>query len=308
MSRTIEVSAIIPTFNRRHLVTRAIDSVLAQTVPVEEIVVIDDGSTDGTDALLMARYGDRIRYHWQANAGVSAARNRGMAMARGRHFALLDSDDIWLPQKTAQQLQLLRERPDFGIALCDVVRTDSDDRDVEIFHRREVIREDGWVLRWIIHHPALVPASVLMKREVYEDIGGFDETLRTAEDLDFHLRAARRWQIGVVEQPLVRALRGHGDGLSATAGTYDDYLRVIERAISEAAGSVPDGECKRALAGAYARNARGMLMHGRRADAWRLARKAWGLSADAAIRRQLLALLPFGVRRMLASARKRLGA
>jgi glycosyltransferase involved in cell wall biosynthesis len=307
MTRTIEVSAIIPTFNRRQLVTRAIDSALAQTVPIDEIVVIDDGSTDGTDALLLSRYGDRIRYHWQPNAGVSAARNRGMAMARGRHFALLDSDDIWLPQKTAVQLQLLRDHPDFGLALCDVVRTDSDDRDVEIFHRREVIRQDGWVLRWIIHHPALVPASVLMKREVYEDIGGFDETLRTAEDLDFHLRAARRWQIGVVEQPLVRALRGHDDGLSATAGTYDDYLRVIERAIAEAADSVPPAERNRALAGAYARNARGMLMHDRRADAWRLARKAWGLSDDDAIRRQLLALLPFAVRRMLSGVRRRLG-
>ena len=79
------VSAIIPTYNRRELVQRAIDSVLAQTRPVDEIIIVDDGSTDGTGDALKARYGDRIRYHWQPNAGVSAARNTGMSIATGHY-------------------------------------------------------------------------------------------------------------------------------------------------------------------------------------------------------------------------------
>ena len=79
---------------------------------------------DGTGEALQARYGDRIRYHWQPNAGVSAARNTGMSIATGRYFALLDSDDLWHPEKTARQCEWLDAHPDFGLVLCDVVRVD----------------------------------------------------------------------------------------------------------------------------------------------------------------------------------------
>lgn len=277
---------------------RAIDTVLAQTRPVEEIIVVDDGSSDGTGDALRARYGDRIRYVWQANAGVSAARNHGMRLARGRYIALLDSDDEWLPEKTERQITWLQARPDFGMVLCDVERVDAHGQRIDIFHRREVIREDGRVLHWVIHNPALAPASAIFRSEVFADVGGFDEQLRTAEDIDFHLRVARRWPIGVVEAPLVRAMRGH-DGLSAESSTYDDYVRVVERAVASARGTVDDGELDRALAGTYARNARGMLIRGRWGDAWRLARDAWRLTPDPAVRRELRRLAPFAARRLL---------
>ncbi|MGN6222354.1 glycosyltransferase [Pseudoxanthomonas sp.] len=296
MAPAIEVSTIIPTYNRRDLVVRAIDTVLAQTRVVDEIIVVDDGSTDGTGEHLAARYGDRIRYVWQANAGVSAARNHGMRLARGRYLALLDSDDEWLPEKTARQVAWLEAHPDAGMVLCDVERVDSEGRLIDVFRRREVIREDGRVLRWVIHNPALAPASAILRREVFEDVGGFDESLRTAEDIDFHLRIAQRWPIGVVEQSLVRAMRGH-DGLSAEASTYDDYVRVVERAVRAARGEVADEELDRALAGTYARNARGMLIRGRWRDGWQLARAAWRLTPDPAIRRELLRLAPFAARR-----------
>ncbi len=141
------MSAIIPTYNRRELVQHAIDSALAQTRPVDEIIVIDDGSTDGTGDALRARYGERIRYHWQANAGVAAARNAGMAMARGRYFALLDSDDAWRAEKTARQVAWLDARPDFGMVLCDVIRVDVGRKPYDVFHRRELLPADGWVLQ-----------------------------------------------------------------------------------------------------------------------------------------------------------------
>lgn len=277
---------------------RAIDTVLAQTREVEEIIVIDDGSTDGTGEALRARYGDRIRYVWQANAGVSAARNHGMRIAQGRFFALLDSDDEWLPEKTRAQIEWLLARPDFGMVLCDVQRVDRDGVPIDVFRRREVIPEDGFVLRHVIHNPALAPASAILRREVFEDVGGFDESLRTAEDIDFHLRIAQRWRIGVVEQSLVRAMRGH-DGLSAESSTYDDYVRVVEAAVARARGEVDTRQLDQALAATYARNARGMIIRGRWRDGWRLARRAWGLAQERQTRRELLRLAPFAARRAI---------
>lgn len=304
MAREILVSAIIPTYNRRELVQRAIDSVLAQDVGVDEVIVVDDGSTDGTAEALRARYGERITCLRQANAGVSAARNAGMAAARGEFLALLDSDDLWMPDKTRRQLALFEADPTLGMVLCDVDRVDADGAYYDTFHRREVIAQDGWAFAPLLRNPSLVPASAMLRREVFETVGGFDTTLRTAEDIDFHLRVARRWRIGVVEASLVKAMRGH-DGLSAESSTYDDYVRVVERAVAEArtTGDVDDRLLREALAITYTRNARGMVLRSRWKDAWRLARQAWGAAPTGAERRAVLALAPFAARRWLATLR-----
>lgn len=294
----VEVSVIIPTYNRRELVQRAIGTVLAQTREVQEIVVIDDGSTDGTGDALAQAFGDRILYVRQVNRGVSAARNQGLRIARGRFLALLDSDDEWLPEKTQRQVEWLQDRPEFGMVLCDVIRTDSTGKPVDRFRRREQMPIDGDVLRWVLLNPALAPASAMMRREVYESVGGFDESLPTGEDLDFHLRVAARWPIGVVDVALVHAMRGH-DGLSSLARTYDDYVRVIERAAAQAVGRIPKVDISRALARAYARNARGMVLTHRWAEAWRLACLAWLHEPDMRQRMSLLRLAPLAARRML---------
>lgn len=264
---------------------------LAQTRPVDEIIVVDDGSTDGTGAWLADRYGERVLCVRQDNAGVSAARNRGLAMARGRYIALLDSDDEWLPEKTARQVAFLEAHPDIGMVLCDVERMNPDGSRIDVFDRRLQIPQDGPALRWVLRDPALAPLSVLMRREVYETVGGFDEGLRTAEDLDFHLRVAARWPIGVVSGPLARALRGH-DGLSSLASTEDDYVTVMERAAHAATGHVPEDERRQALATAYVRNAEEALWRGEYRKAWSLARKARALRPGPPLRRRLLALLP----------------
>lgn len=295
------VSVVIPTYNRRELVRRAIDSVFAQDCPVEDVIIVDDGSTDGTGEALRRRYGDRIRYLRQPNAGVSAARNRGLAVARGRYLALLDSDDLWLPAKTGLQVAWLDAHPGYGMVVCDVTRVDRHDHDIDVLQRRRILPEDGWASRWIMHDPVLVPASVMLRREVLDDVGGFDETLATAEDLEFHLRVARRWRIGVVAQPLVRAMRGH-DGLSSLANTYDDYVAVVEQALEALRGQVDESERLRALAGVYASNARGVLLDGRWSDAWRLALRAWRTSSDRRLRRRLLGLAGLGGRRALLRA------
>ncbi len=262
--------------------------------------MVDDGSTDDTATWLAQRYGDRIVYLHQVNAGVSAARNRGLALARGRYLALLDSDDEWLPEKTAQQIAFLESHPEIGLVLCHVHRMNPDGSQIDVFDRRRQIPEDGPALRWVLRDPALAPLSVLMRREVYETVGGFDESLRTAEDLDFHLRVAARWPIGVVPEPLCRALRGH-DGLSSLASTEDDYIRVMERAADAARGQVPEDERRLALATACVKNAEGHVWRGRIGDAWRLARRAWRLTPDPGVRRRVIQLIPAAGKRLIRS-------
>src|SRR5579864_2473726 len=105
------ISAVIPAFNRRNHVSRAIDSALAQTVPVDEILVIDDGSTDGTAELVESRYGNRVRVVRQANSGVAGARRRGIQEARGEWIAFLDSDDEWLRERNGELLKAIQHVP-----------------------------------------------------------------------------------------------------------------------------------------------------------------------------------------------------
>jgi glycosyltransferase involved in cell wall biosynthesis len=257
------VSAIIPTYNRRDDVVIAVRTAVEQTYPASslEILVVDDGGSDDTAEVLARTFGDRVALLRKPNGGVSSARNYGFAAARGAYFALLDSDDEWLPTKIARQVEYLEARPTFGMVITDVERMTEDRVGFEIFHRREQVPADGHVLPYILRFPALAPASAMLRREVYEDIGGFDESLRTAEDLDFHLRVARRWPIGVIPETLTRAMRGH-EGLSALARTYRDYLQVMERFIAAHGDELDPRDRDAALLEAYARNARGLLWDG----------------------------------------------
>src|SRR5688500_5442659 len=142
MTQPFLVSAIIPTYNRRTILPRALESVLAQTRQPDEVIVIDDGSTDGTSDMLgetfAHRFGERLRYVWQPNGGVSAARNHGMRLARGDFFSFLDSDDTWLPDKTQRQADWLAGHADYGMVLCDDARTDDALLRIDGFRRGSV--------------------------------------------------------------------------------------------------------------------------------------------------------------------------
>lgn len=269
------VSAVIPTYNRAADVRVAVASAVAQRYPAErlEIIVVDDGGTDDTEAVLAREFGDRVRYLRKPNGGVSAARNFGMAASSGELIALLDDDDEWRPDKIARQVEVLTARPDIGMVLTDVERMDEHRVGFEIFRRRDFIPVDGWVLPHVLRNPALAPASAMFRRAVWTVTGGFDARLRTAEDLDFHLRVARQFQIAIVSEPLTRAMRGH-QGLSALARTNRDYLDVIERFLREHGPELAPADRAAARFWAYARNARGTLGSGRFRDALSLAGQA----------------------------------
>ncbi|HMN78583.1 MAG TPA: glycosyltransferase family 2 protein [Burkholderiaceae bacterium] len=281
------VSVVIPTYNRSKLVRAAIDSVLAQTVRVDEVIVVDDGSTDDTARVLQQEYGDRVRYIHQANSGVSRARNRGLAVARGRYLTLLDSDDEWLPEKTELQLDWLERRPEYGMVLCDLLAFDvARGREYPI-RRRAQLPEDGRILKWVLVSPFLPPSALMMRRAVYEDVGGFDVDLPTAEDLQYHIRIARRWPIGLIEMPLTKVIRGD-DGLSSLPRSMLDDLAVIDQAIATCRGSVEDVWLRRARSRAYSRNARGMIYANDWRAALRLASVALREGPDLTARREAI--------------------
>lgn len=252
------VSVIIPSYNRAGLLRRALASVAAQTYPHDliETIVVDDGSTDDTRAVVAREFAG-VRYIHQANAGVSAARNRGLREASGGVLAFLDSDDLWLPEKLAAQVDKLTAHPELGLVVTDVLRRNINGAQ-DTLRRRDTIPSDGFALHTIAAHPALVPSSVAMRRDVYEELGGFDPQLRTAEDIDYMLRVARLYPIGVIEAPLTVAARGLEDGLNAAAGTYKDYLFVMERFFDEYRDELPAAVRHTALARARARFARGL--------------------------------------------------
>lgn len=187
-------SVIIPTYNRGLCVTEAIDSVLGQTLGDFEVIVVDDGSTDDTQVRL-AVYGDRIRVIRQVNAGVSAARNAGMAAANGEWIGFLDSDDTWMPEKLERQMADLALHPGAVGHAVDVALCGVGGRVVSLWEGRGIGEE--FEKSPVRARPledvlgvAFYTQAVLLKREVVERVGGFKVGMQIHEDVEFLARVA----------------------------------------------------------------------------------------------------------------------
>jgi glycosyltransferase involved in cell wall biosynthesis len=196
-----KVSVIIPTYNRAKLITKTIDSVLAQTYTDYEIIVIDDGSTDDTLQVLQS-YKDKIRYIYQENAGVSAARNCGIEAAQGKWVAFLDSDDQWLPNKLSAQIEFV-SRNHTKVCFTNVVIIGEKNRKTQTDAQRESkVFNDPFDL---IMQDSFVPylPSLLVDRGFIQKLGGFDERLRWAEDTSLIYDLAFESEFAYIYEPLV---------------------------------------------------------------------------------------------------------
>jgi len=196
------VSVVIPSYNCARFLRETLESVFAQTCPDVEIIVVDDGSTDGSKELL-ERFADRVRVIHQENQGVSAARNRGIRESRGEFVAFLDADDLWHPEKLEQQLRLFAN-PAVGLVHCAVEYMDEQNRPLGTnFTGRR-----GRVLKAI----ALLQGTVVLaggstavvRREAFDKVGFFDREMSTAADWDMWRRIACAYEIDVVREPLMR--------------------------------------------------------------------------------------------------------
>jgi len=220
------VSVIVPTFNRRFMVMEAVASVLAQERVRMETIVVDDGSTDGTGEALKSLAGD-VRYVFQPNAGVSAARNLGLKLSSGEWVAFLDSDDLWLPGKLAAQLDFFRKNPAFGICQTEELWVRGGRR---VNPRKYHGKPRGYCFSRLLERCLVSPSAVMLRRELLEEAGGFDEALPACEDYDLWLRLGCRHPVGLVEEPLVVKRGGRGDQLSACVPALDRYrIRALEK-------------------------------------------------------------------------------
>jgi len=210
----LSISALIPTYNRKLQVFRAIDSVLAQTLPVNEIIVVDDGSTDGTSEAIRAHYGSRVTVIRQENRGVSAARNRAVNEARCEWVAFLDNDDVWLPTKLKRQMEALTTLgSEFGACFTNCNYFGNPDLDSTAFEEAElkINSESGPLCNPIKHIVGangsyvhcLCVSSLVVLRSTVKETGGFDETLGFSEDRDLIFRLSFKTEFCVISTPLV---------------------------------------------------------------------------------------------------------
>ena len=260
------VSVVLPTYNRCKDVQVAVQSVLDQDYPQEliEIIVVDDGGADDTIPVLRARWGDRLRLERKVNGGVSSARNHGARLATGEILAFLDSDDWWRPTKLTRQVEVLKADPRCVAVLTDLEVIDANLGDAaEPVIRRNTQYEDGALsLARLVRFPDLGPSCMIMTARAYQDFGGFDESLPTAEDIDLLLRLAAKHTILNVDEQLTVTYRHPtgGGGLSNMARTTRDFVGVIERFI--ATHDLPPPVAHAALFTTYLRNARTSMWGG----------------------------------------------
>ena len=262
------VSVVIPTYNRAARLLRAVGSALQQTHHDVEVVVVDDGSTDGTAARLSERFGDddRVRYVARANGGPAAARNTGLSVASGDFVAFLDSDDEWQPWKLELQLACLDRLPAAGMVWTDMSAIDPDGRLIAERHLRTMYRHysdirlpaifvgsitlppgiapgspaarvwHGNVFRAMIGGNLVHTSTVLLRADRAAAVGGFDETLAvTGEDFDFHLRTCRAGPVAFADVPTAVYRVGAPDQLTLDEHMVPmatNYLRTVEKAVA----------------------------------------------------------------------------
>lgn len=204
-----EVSVIIPTYNRRDFISEALASVLAQSYHDFEVIVVDDGSTDDTREVVQAF--PEVRYLYQENRGVSAARNHGVAVSSGRLLAFLDSDDVWQPRKLQTQVAFFAARPEARICQSEEIWLRHGVR-VNLHNKHR--KPSGDIFARSLQLCLVSPSAVMLRRELFEETGGFDESLPACEDYDLWLRIAVKEPVHLLEEPLVIKRGGHADQLS----------------------------------------------------------------------------------------------
>lgn len=217
----MQITVVIPTYNRYTLLHRAINSVLSQTYKPSEIIVVDDGSTDNTSEI--QNDFSSVKYIYQKNSGVSAARNRGIKSATTEWIAFLDSDDRWFPSKLEEQVKFHQENRDILMSYTDELWI-RDGVNVKIPKKFRKVGKDSFMEN--LSYCNIAPSSALIHKNLFESVGMFDETLEVCEDYDLWLRISLKNTIALVDKKLIQKYAGHEDQLSFKHWGMDRF-RII---------------------------------------------------------------------------------
>jgi len=229
-SENSAISVIIPTFNRAWTLEETLRSVLEQTFKNFEVIVVDDGSTDGTPDLL--RQFPQVRVHrWEDNRGVSAARNRGIEMAGGELICFLDSDDRWIKNKLQMQLDWMQAHPECPACYTDEIWIRNG---VRVNPKNKHRKYSGDIFRYCLPLCIISPSSIMMRTSILETIGGFDTDLAACEDYDLWLRLASRYPVEFIPEKLIVKTGGHADQLSQKFRGMDRFrVYALEKILKQ---------------------------------------------------------------------------
>jgi len=215
----LDYSAVVPTYNRAGRLHVTLRSIVTQTLRPKEIIVVDDGSIDNTEQMILESFPD-VNYIYQSNTGVSAARNRGIRAANCTWIALLDSDDVWMPTKLARQAEALEAHPKYRLIHCDEIWL----RDGLVLTQKAKHRKQGgWIFDKCLKLCVISPSATVVHRSLFEDIGYFDESLPACEDYDLWLRITAQEPVLFVDEPLLIKHGGHADQLSRSTPALDRF-------------------------------------------------------------------------------------
>ena len=223
------ISVVIPTLNRCHTLHRAIDSILKQTSSVNEIIIVDNGSTDGTRDMIQSNFA-MVTYVTELKRGVSAARNKGISIANGQWIAFLDSDDAWLPAKLEQQLKAYDENKNIRLIHTDEIWYRKGKR---VNQMKKHKKRGGNIFEYCLPLCCISPSSVLLHKDLVKDVGLFDEDLPACEDYDMWLRITAKEPVLYVDEPLTVKYGGHEDQLSSKHWGMDRFrIQSLEKILT----------------------------------------------------------------------------
>jgi glycosyltransferase involved in cell wall biosynthesis len=302
----VRIAAVIPTFNYGRFLARAIESAQQQTRPPDEILVVDDGSTDDTADVLRG-FGSAIRVLETPRVGVSLARNRGWRATDADLVALLDADDTWRPSKLARQLEVFEEYPEVVAVGCGNRILDASGREVMTRFYPNPSRDRGERLRQIATRRAWVGSSnsgVLVRRATLEQVGGFDESLAAAEDWDLWLRLAALGEIRNVHDVLSEIYFHRTGTFRGSPVMEQSQWQVFAKMCATWPDEI-DEPTRRLARALILRDAAGECMHNRdrRGATRRLAASLWHHPKQPAVWNQIVRVAMGGVVRKLRGAR-----
>jgi glycosyltransferase involved in cell wall biosynthesis len=221
----VKISVVIPTYNRYEVLKRALTSVFAQTHLPYEVLVIDDGSSDETRQIFQNF--PQIKYFYQENAGVSAARNLGITNAVCEWIAFLDSDDVWHENKLEEQAAFHKQNPEIMMSYTDEswIRNG-----LEVKVPKKFKKFGGEIFKQCLSHCIIAPSAALIHKDLLRVVGVFDESLEVCEDYDLWLRVAQKYKIGLVDKKLITKYGGDADQLSMKHWGMDRFrVQALEK-------------------------------------------------------------------------------